>query len=127
MYIMKKLSLLMILSMLIFLIATTGCKKQVFSGSCAGNEKQFLMDYSILNCTKTHDMKLEKGTIINVVIENNSGNLDIFVSDSNGEKIYKGDNATSGNFSLEVPNTDTYKFSVKGSNAKGSISFKVAD
>ncbi|MBU3130543.1 PPC domain-containing protein [Clostridium tagluense] len=124
---MKKLYLLMILSVLIFLIGTTGCRKQVFSGSSTGNETQFLMEYSILNCTKTHDIKLEKGTTINVVIENKSGNLDIFVSDSNGEKIYKGDNATSGNFSLEVPKTDTYKFSVKGSNAKGSVSFKVAD
>ena len=85
------------------------------------------MDYSILNCTKTHDIKLEKGTTINVVIKNKYGNLHIFVSNSNGEEIYKGDNPTSGKFSLEVPKTDTYKFSVTGSNANGSVSFKVAD
>ena len=124
---MKKFSLLMILSVLILLITTTGCKKEAFTGSSTANETQFLMDYSILNCTKTHDIKLEKGTTVNVVIANKSGNLDVFVSDSNGEKVYKGDNATVGNFSLEVPKTDTYKFSVKGSNAKGSVSFKVAD
>lgn len=117
----------MILCGLIFLITTTGCRRQVFSGISTGNEKQLVLEYSILNSTKTHDIKLEKGAIINVVIENKSGNLDIFVSDSNDEKIYKGDNVTSGKFSIKVPKTDTYKFSVKGSNAKGSVSFKVAD
>lgn len=125
--IMKKLSLLIISGVIICLMGTTACKKQVFSGSITGDETQFLMDYSILNSTKTHDIKLEKGTILNVVIENKAGNLDIFVSDSSGEKIYKGDNAASGNFSLEVNKTDIYIISVKGSNAKGSISFKVAD
>jgi hypothetical protein len=122
--IMKKLSLVMILSVFVLLI-NTGCGKQVFDGSSTGNDEQFIMDYSILNCTKTHDMKLEKGTNINVVIENKSGQLDILISDSNGEKIYKGDNAASGKFSIEIPNTDTYKFSVTGKNAKGNISFKV--
>jgi len=116
----------MILSVLILLI-TTGCRKQVFSGSITGNEKLLLMDYSILNSTKTHDIKLEKGEIINVVIENKSGNLDILVSDSNEEKLYKADNATSGKFSFKIPKTDTYKFSITGSNAKGSVSFKVDD
>ena len=122
---MKKLSLLMILCMLI-LFGVIGCRTQVFVGNSTGNDTQFLMDYSILNCTRTHDIKLEKGSTINVIIENKSGNLDIFVSDTNGEKIYKGDDVTSWKFSFEIPKTDTYKISVTGSNAKGSVSFKVA-
>lgn len=47
MYIMKKFSLLMILSVLILLITTTGCRKQDFSGSITSDETQFLMNYSI--------------------------------------------------------------------------------
>jgi hypothetical protein len=122
----KRLSVLMILSVLIILI-TAGCRKQVFSGSSTGNEKQWLLEYSTLNCTKTHDIKLEKGATIDVVIENKSGNLDILVSDTNEEKIYKGDKATTGKFSLIIPKTDIYKFSVTGSNASGSVSFKATD
>lgn len=121
---MKKFSLVMILSAFILLI-TTSCEKQVFDGSSTGNDIQFVMNYSTLNCTKTHDMKLEKEAIINVIIENKSGKLDILISDSNGEKIYKSDNATSGNFSIEIPKTDTYKISVTGKKAKGGVSFKV--
>lgn len=116
----------MILSMFVLLIFT-GCGKQVFDGNRTGNDVEFKLDYSILNCTKTHDMKLEKGAVINVIIENTSGYLDILITDSNGEKMYKGDDAASGKFSIEIPKTDTYKFSVTGSNAKGSVSFKVAN
>lgn len=123
---MKKISLLMILSLLILLIIT-GCGRQRFSGNNISNGKQWLLEYSILSGTKTHDIKLEKGAIIDVVIENKSGDLDIFVSDSNEEKIYKGDNASTGKFSITVPKADIYKFSVTGSNAKGNVSFKVAD
>jgi hypothetical protein len=123
---MKKLSLLMILSLIILLI-TTGCRKPMFSGNSISNDKQWLLEYSILNSTKTHDIKLEKGASIEVTIENKSGDLDILISDSNQEKIYKGDNATSGQFSVKVPKTDIYKFSVTGINSKGSVSFKVVD
>lgn len=121
---MKKFSLLAIISVFILLISA-GCGKQVFDGSITGNDEQFIMNYSTLNCTKTHDMKIEKGAQVNVIIENKSGRLDIFISDSKGEKIYKGDNAATGKFSVVIPKTDTYKFSVTGSNAKGSVSFKL--
>ena len=123
---MKKLSLLMILSVLI-LLGASGCEQQVFSGSSTGNDTQFLLDYTILNCTKTHDIKLEKGTSIDVEIENKSGGLHIYVKNSNGKEIYRGDNTTSGKFSLQIAKTDTYMFSVTWSNAIGSVSFKVAD
>jgi hypothetical protein len=123
---MKKLSISVILIALI-LVITTSCSKQVYSGSFTGNDVQFITDYSILNGTKTSEMKLKEGTKINVVIESKSGNVNVLIADANGEKIYKGDNATSGKFSLTVPKTGTYIFSVTGHNAKGGVSFKVAD
>jgi hypothetical protein len=122
---MKKLSLFMILSVLILILATA-CNKQVFNGSRTSNDAQFILQYSILNSTKTHEIKLEKGSIINVIIESKSGSVDVFVEDAEGEKIYKGDDTASGKFSLEIPKTSTYKFSVTGKNAKGSVSFKTA-
>lgn len=122
---MKKLPLLMILSLLILLVSA-GCRRQAFSGNETANEKQWSLEYTDLNATKTHDIKLEEGASIDVAIEDKSGDLDIFISDTNGEKIYKGDNASSGKFSIKVPKTDTYKFSVTGKNAKGSVKFRIA-
>ncbi len=115
----------MILSILI-LVVITGCDQQVFDGNRTSNDVQFIMNYSIMNCTKIHEMNLEEGTIINVIVESKSGRLDILVTGSNGEKIYKADDAASGKFSLNISKTDTYKFIVTGKNAKGSISFKAA-
>ncbi len=48
------------------------------------------------------------------------------MAEVDGEEIYRGDDASSGSFSLEIPKTGTYKFSVTGTNAKGSVSFKIA-
>ena len=123
---MKKFSQLIILGISILMLSTA-CTKQVFNGSRSSNDTQFILDYSVMNCTKTQEMKLEEGTTVNVIIESNSGRVDILVEDAHREKIYKGDDADSGEFSLKIPKTDTYTFSVTGSNAKGSVSFKVAD
>jgi len=122
---MKKFPLLVLASILI-LIIITGCAKQDFNGSRTSNDEQFIIDYTVLNKTITHEMSIKQGTIIDVIIENKSGSIDILVTAVDGEKIYKGDKADSGEFSFEIPETGVYKFSVTGSNAKGSVSFKVS-
>jgi hypothetical protein len=121
---MKKFSLIIMLA-IVTLFIVTGCKEPDFNGSCTGNGEQFLIDYSIMNCTRTNFMNLKKGESINTIIDNKSGRLDILITDSNGEKIYKGDDVTSGNFSVEVPKADEYKITVTGKKAKGNVSFKV--
>lgn len=120
---MKK-SFLKAIMLILTIIMAAGCAKPAFNGNRTSNDKQFIMDYTILNTTKTHEMKLQEGTVIDVVLEDNSGRLDVLVIDSSGKELYKGDNASSGKFSLKVPKTDTYTFSVKGTNAKGTVSFK---
>lgn len=120
---MKKISLLLILVVLL-IIVTAGCQKQIFDGSYMGNDKQFILDYSVLNKTMTHEMELEQGTFIDVSIQNKSGRVDILITNTDSESIYRGDNAFSSDFSVEIPATGTYIFSVTGSNdAKGSVSF----
>ncbi|AEY66089.1 hypothetical protein [Clostridium sp. BNL1100] len=121
---MKKISFLFAISAFTLLI-TVACGKVVFDGSCTGNNKQFIVDYNVLNCTKTHQMELERGTTIKVVVESKSGRVGILVEDSKGDGIYNNINAISEKFSLEIPRTDTYNFSVSGTDAKGSVSFKM--
>jgi hypothetical protein len=103
-----------------------GCANQVFDGSSTGNDNQFILNYSILNCTKTHDMNLSEGTVINVSIKNSQGNVDVLVAGKNGQTAYKGDNADNSEFLLTITQTDTYTFSITGKNAgNGIISFVV--
>ncbi len=54
---MKKFTVFMIFAILIFSTAV-GCSRQVIKGSGTKNETQFSMEYSALNDTKTHEMKL---------------------------------------------------------------------
>lgn len=118
---MKKFSLLLVL--IILILTATGCRKQVFDGSRTSNEKQFILDYAILSKSMTHEMELEQGAVIDVVIVNKSGQVDILVTDESGKELYRGDNASSSEFSIEIPEKGTYKFMVIGKKAKGGVSF----
>jgi hypothetical protein len=122
---MKKFIQVIIFCVIIF--TTTSCQKQIFDGSRTSDDKQFILDYSVLSKTITHEMKLEQGTVIDVSIEDTSGRVDILVTNEDDKKIYRGDNASSGNFSIEIPESKTYKFSVTGNKAKGSVSFIVEE
>lgn len=123
---MKKLTSLLLMSALL-LSLFTGCGKQIFDGSRTGNDKQFIMDYTVLNKTETHEMKLDKGAKVDVAIKNKSGRLDVIVESADGKEIYKGNDIESGQFTLEIKDSGTYKFTVTGAKAKGSVSFKVRD
>lgn len=121
---MRKLPLLLAISILA-IVFTVGCGKQVFNGNRSSNDKQFIMDYTILNRTETHEMELKKGSKVDVVIDNKSGRLDIVVANNDGKEIYRGDDAQSGKFTLDIQESGTYKFTVTGKKAKGGFSFKV--
>lgn len=123
---MKKLTSLLLISALL-LSLFTGCGKQIFDGSRTGNDKQFIMDYKVLNKTETHEMKLDKGAKVDVAIKNKSGRLDVIVESADGKEIYKGNDIESGQFTLEIEDSGTYKFTVIGAKAKGSVSFKVRE
>jgi len=58
-----------------------------------------------------------------VVIEVESGRLDILVSGEKGEVIYQANDAESMVFSLIIRKAYTYKFIVMGENAAGAVSF----
>lgn len=120
---MKRLYLSAVLFLFMFVIIS-GCSNVQFSGNSIKNPAEFTMNYSVLNRTETHEMQLKEGAKVGVVIEDKSGRLDILVTGPDGQKIYKADDAASGNFSIIIPKSGTYKFSVKGSKAKGSVSFK---
>jgi len=110
--------------LLVFFISGCADKNAIFNGSKTSNDNQFVMEYEILNTTYTEELELKKDEIIKVEIVNDSGVLNVSVIGKSGEKVYKGDNISSGSFSLTIPKDDTYEFSVEGKKAKGSVSFK---
>lgn len=121
---MKRFFVLIIIALIILFVC--GCANQVFNGSSTANDEQFILNYSVLNCEKTHQMELDEGSVINVSIKNDKGRIDVLVVGMQGRVAYKGDDADNNEFKLTVQQSDTYTFSVTGKNAKnGAISFIV--
>ncbi len=119
---MRNKAVLIILCLFLF-ANITGCSEQKFDGSRISNDSQFILEYSVLNEMKTHEIALEKGDILDVSIESLSGSVDIIVVDTKGNEIYRGNDPESCNFKLTVQEKDTYTFKVTGTKAKGSVSF----
>ena len=118
---MKATKILVLVCTLLLVLA--GCQRQEFDGSRVSDDTQFVLEYSVLNSTQTHEMTLEQGERLHVQIENKSGRLDIVVSSPDGKEIYRGNNADTGEFYLEIQQTGEYSFSVTGADAKGSVGF----
>lgn len=113
-----------ILSVVLFIISLTACSPK-FNGSSTGNDTQFIMEYSVLNTSDYRNMTLQSGDIINTSIVSNSGNVSIKVQNSAGEIIYSDEDIPTSDFEIVIPKDDTYKFTVTGNHAKGSVKFIV--
>ena len=103
----------------------SGCSGEAidFDGSRTSNESEFILDFNILNISVTHHMELQENDIIDVIIRRDKGELDLSVTGKEGQPIYQGDHASSGEFSLEITRGDTYEFEVAGYEASGFVSF----
>ncbi|HPO27727.1 MAG TPA: hypothetical protein PK315_09660 [Petrotogaceae bacterium] len=125
---MKTTSLISILLSLVtaaIFFLYTGCSsdESLFDGSRTSNDTRFILNFNVLNSTETHTITLAENDIIDVVIEKSRGELDISVVDNNEKTLYKGDNASPGQFSLTVSHSGNHKFSVTGRKAAGYVSF----
>lgn len=108
---------------LIIILSLTACTLTKFDGSRTSNDSQFIMDFKVLNDTDYQLLKLEQGDFVNVEIVHDSGQLNIDVQKDDDEPIYRGNNVPTSSFQLEITESGTYKFSVTGEKAKGSVSF----
>lgn len=111
-----------IFGLVLFITLLTACSPE-FNGSSTGNDTQFIMEYSILNKSDYRNMTLKSGDIINTSIVSDSGSVSIEVENSKGEIIYSDEDIPTSDFEIATPQDDTYKFTVTGHNAKGSVKF----
>lgn len=111
-----------IFGLVLFITLLTACSPE-FNGSSTGNDTQFIMEYSILNKSDYRNMTLKSGDIINTSIVSDSGSVSIEVENSKGEIIYSDEDIPTSDFEIVIPQDDTYKFTVTGHNAKGSVKF----
>jgi hypothetical protein len=117
----------LLVTALIVLLTAASCGKADFVGNEQANYDRWTVEYSTLNTTKTHEMELKAGTEMDVVLSNQTGALDVLVTDGEGNPLYKGNNMGAEIFSITIPADGNYHFSITGVEAQGSVSFTPAE
>lgn len=114
-----------IVYVLVIVLSLSACGKSSFNGSRIGNDSQFIMEYKIFNTTDGQSLLLESGDIIRAKVVVDSGKLSIKIQKDSDTPIYESDNiVTSESFDVEIQESGTYKITVTGEKAKGSVSFE---
>lgn len=95
-----------------------------FNGNRISNPRELDMDYSILNGTFTHTLKLRAGDNLSVDLSVDEGTLGIVIQRDNAP-IYSNDDLDTSSFSMEITQSGDYQVTITGGNTKGSIHMKV--
>ena len=96
-----------------------------FNGNSLLNPDEIAMDYTILNGSFTHTMRLQSGDVLDVALQVDEGTLGITIEGSDGTPLYQNGDLDTSQFHLEISQTDSYHVTITGSNTKGSIHLKV--
>lgn len=126
---MKKLKILLPVLAVLCVVAFFGIKhinKEEYDGNMVSNGDEFTLEYSKFNgLTYDHNFKMNKGDTIQCDVNSKKGHVDILIEEEDGTRQYKGDSASSGNFSITTVRDCRYIVKVRGENAVGSISFVI--
>ncbi len=72
-------------------------------------------------------MLLQQGDVLSVIHQKEDGTMDVFVKDSKNEETYRGNDASTMQFSLTIPKTDVDEFIVQGRKVKGRVHFRIVE
>lgn len=97
-----------------------------FSGNRTGNDREFLLEFDVLNTADSQELTAETGEIISAVIVIDDGRLGVTVQKDNGELVYENiDMIRSEKIEIEIEESGRYTVKVVGKNARGSVGFRV--
>ena len=85
----------------------------------------FSIGMESMNESRSESFRLEEGISVAVYVVHLDGELDIYITDSNGTVVYEGHNPEIGSFLVNITENDRYTMTVEGKQAKGSISFQI--
>mgnify|MGYP004512490791 CR=1 FL=1 len=120
---MKK--FLMLICTLVFTISLTACDTD-FDGSRTGNDREYVMEYKVLNTTDAQELTVKSGDTISAKVVSKKGSLSIKIQKEGKKPIYESDGiSVSNEFEVEIDEGGVYTVEITGKRAKGSISFVV--
>ena len=110
------------LAIMLFLV--TGCGTDgAFEGSRVSDAAGFRMEYSSLNREEAAGLTLNEGDRLQVSLSHTEGSVDVTVGMEGHAPVYRGSGQQNAEFVLEIAEAGSYRISVSGHQAKGSVSF----
>ena len=108
-------------------LALTGCSfyQPTYNGSMIANKTQFVLEYSVMNTTESHTLKLTEGDMIETEIIRDEGEVSVVIGQSGQKPIYQGNQLSTSTFQLVIEESGTYQIKVTGKKARGSVNFMV--
>lgn len=88
-------------------------------------DDHFSIGMESMNESRSESFQLEEGISVAVYVVHLAGELDIYITDSNGTAVYEGHNPEIGSFLVNISENDRYTMTIEGKRAKGSISFQI--
>lgn len=114
----------MLLLSAILCLSMSGCREgDRFEGSRSSNDDAFRLEYTVFDGCDVACLELESGDSILVSVRREAGEVDIIVGIDGKEPIYVGKGLGSIDFSLNITEQGSYRITVNGHNACGSVSF----
>lgn len=105
-------------------IFIAGCANgSTFQGSKITNANSIELTYTLLDREETSSMLLSAGDTLDVMIQNESGNIDLAIGIEGQEAVYTGNALADETFSLDIPYDGAYNIRVTGHDAAGTVSF----
>lgn len=119
-----KRSLLLRIATVALCIAMTGCHTtELFIGSVTSADDGIYAEYTAFDCHREWFMTLSEGDLLMVSYVCRSGTVEITVGTDGDTPIYEGNGLDDIEFALNIRKSGTYRISLTGHDAVGSISF----
>lgn len=104
-------------------IAFFGCTCERFDGNVTADENGVLLEYAVLDCSKSFTLTLNAGDALRVTSEQSRGSANITIGIPNKEPVYEGHEIKDFEFVLNITESGEYVITVTAHRASGKISF----
>jgi hypothetical protein len=106
----------------------SGCDQYVdFRGTETKEDNLYIIDFQILNSSRSHDMNLHAGDTIDVHVIKEFGSCTIYIECFEWESYFVRFDVSTIDYVVPITETGSYHFCVEGNNATGYIKFKVRE
>lgn len=88
------------------------------------NGTEFAMDFKEWSAGNKCELSLRQGDELQLEMIREAGGIALTIRGKNGSEPYTGRDLCSGLFTVTVPETDVYVFTIRGSHATGNVTVK---